>query len=276
MTQPDIPTLTLADGKTIPQLGFGTFLVPPDDAERVTTEALAAGYRHIDTAAIYDNELDVGLAIAASGIPRDQLFVTTKLWNDSHKPDRARAAINASLERLGLDHVDLYLIHWPAPVKYGDSYIAAWDALQEFKREGLATSIGVSNFSPEHLDALRGETPVVNQVELHPSFTQVPLREEMTRRGIVIESWSPLGRGADLGNPAVAGIADATGHTPAQVVIRWHIQSGLVVIPKSVTPARIVENLRVFDFTLAPDQMAAIDALNRDARIGSDPSTAEF
>ena len=276
MTQPDIPTLTLADGKTIPQLGFGTFKVSPDDAERVTSDALAAGYRHIDTAAVYDNESDVGAAIAASGIPRDQLFVTTKLWNDSHKPDRARAAINASLERLGLDHVDLYLIHWPAPVKYGDSYIAAWDALQEFKREGLATSIGVSNFSPEHLDALRGETPVVNQVELHPSFTQVPLREEMARRGIVIESWSPLGRGADLGNPAVTGIADATGHTPAQVVIRWHIQSGLVVIPKSVTPARIVENLRVFDFTLTPDQTAAIDALNRDARIGSDPSTAEF
>ena len=276
MTGWDIPALTLADGRTIPQLGFGTFKVPPDDAERVTSEALAAGYRHIDTAAVYENESGVGAAIAASGIPRDQLFVTTKLWNDSHKPDRARAAINASLEKLGLDHVDLYLIHWPATVKYGDAYIAAWDALQEFKSEGLATSIGVSNFYPENLDALDGETPVVNQVELHPSFSQAPLRQEMARRGIVIESWSPLGRGADLGNPAVAAIATATGHTPAQVVIRWHLQSGLVVIPKSVMPNRIAENLGVFDFTLTDDQMAAIDAINRDARIGSDPATADF
>jgi len=276
MTELNIPVVTLADGKTIPQLGFGTFQVPPDETERVTSDALAAGYRHIDTAALYDNESEVGRAIAASGIPRDQLFVTTKLWNDSHKPDRARAAINASLEKLGLDHVDLYLIHWPAPVKYGDTYVAAWDELQEFKREGLATSIGVSNFEPEHLDALHGETPVVNQVELHPSLSQVPLRREMARRGIVVESWGPLGRGADLGNATVAAVAAATGHTPAQVVIRWHIQSGLVVIPKSVTPQRITENLGVFDFTLTDDQMAAIDALNRDARIGSHPATAEF
>jgi len=276
VTELNIPAVTLADGKTIPQLGFGTFLVPPDDAERVTSDALAAGYRHIDTAAVYENEAGVGAAIAASGIPRDQLFVTTKLWNDSHKPDRARAGINASLEKLGLDHVDLYLIHWPATVKYGDSYIAAWDALQEFKREGLATSIGVSNFEPEHLDALNGETPVVNQVELHPSFSQVPLRHEMARRGIVVEAWSPLNRGADLGNETVAGIAAATGHTPAQVVLRWHIQSGWVVIPKSVTPNRITENLGVFDFALTDDQMAAIDALNRDARRGSNPATADF
>jgi len=272
----NIPTLTMADGRAIPQLGFGTFLVPPDDAERVTADALEAGYRHIDTAAVYGNETGVGAAIAASGIPRDQLFVTTKLWNDDHKPDRARAAVNASLEKLGLDHVDLYLIHWPATVKYGDSYIAAWDAMQEFKSEGLATSIGVSNFGTDNLDALRGETPAANQVELHPSFSQMPLRQEMARRGIVIESWSPLGRGADLGNPTVAAIAAATGHTPAQVVIRWHIQSGLVVIPKSVTPARIAENIGVFDFALTPDQIAAIDALNRDVRIGSDPKTADF
>ena len=272
----NIPSSEMNDGKSIPQLGFGTYLVPPDDTERVVAIALQVGYRHIDTAALYGNERGVGAAIAASDIPRDELFITTKLWNDQHEPDKARAAINASLEKLGLDHVDLYLIHWPSPRVYGDSYIAAWDELQEFKREGLATSIGVSNFNPEHLDKLRGETPAVNQVELHPSFTQVPLRDEMARRGILIESWSPLGRGSDLKGDTVAQIADDTGHTPAQVVIRWHLQHGFVVIPKSVGRARIEENSVVFDFELTQTQMDAIDGLNRDDRHGADPVTADF
>ncbi|MCL2653710.1 MAG: aldo/keto reductase [Propionibacteriaceae bacterium] len=272
----NIPSSEMNDGKSIPQLGFGTYLVPPDDTERVVAIALQVGYRHIDTAALYGNERGVGAAIAASDIPRDELFITTKLWNDQHEPDKARAAINASLEKLGLDHVDLYLIHWPSPRVYGDSYIAAWDELQEFKREGLATSIGVSNFNPEHLDKLRGEMPAVNQVELHPSFTQVPLRDEMARRGILIESWSPLGRGSDLKGDTVAQIADDTGHTPAQVVIRWHLQHGFVVIPKSVGRARIEENSVVFDFELTQTQMDAIDGLNRDDRHGADPVTADF
>jgi len=272
----NIPSATMADGKPIPQLGFGTYLVPPDDAERVVAIALQVGYRHIDTAALYGNESNVGVAIAQSGIPRDELFITTKLWNDQHDPDKARVAINASLEKLGLDHVDLYLIHWPSPRVYGDSYVAAWDELQEFKREGLATSIGVSNFNPAHLDKLRGETPAVNQVELHPSFTQVPLRDEMARRGILIESWSPLGRGSDLKSDTVAQIAADTAHTPAQVVIRWHLQHGFVVIPKSVNRARIEDNVVVFDFELTQAQMDAIDGLNRDDRHGADPVTADF
>jgi len=276
MTAIASPSLTLNDGHAIPQLGFGTFKVPPDDAERVVSQALEAGYRHIDTASMYENERGVGAAIAASGIPRDELFVTTKLWNNAHEPDKARASVNASLERLGLDRVDLYLIHWPATVAYGDAYIDAWDALQDFQRDGLTTSIGVSNFNPEHLDALRGAVPAVNQVELHPTFSQVALRDEMARRGIVVASWSPLGRGRDLADPVVAGIASDVERTAAQVVIRWHLQHGLVVIPKSSTRARMAENADVFGFSLTSDQMAAIDALNRDQRYGGDPLTADF
>ena len=276
MTAIASPSLTLNDGHAIPQLGFGTFKVPPDDAERVVSQALEAGYRHIDTASMYENERGVGAAIAASGIPRDELFVTTKLWNNAHEPDKARASVNASLERLGLDRVDLYLIHWPATVAYGDAYIDAWDALQDFQRDGLTTSIGVSNFNPEHLDALRGAIPALNQVELHPTFSQVALRDEMARRGIVVASWSPLGRGRDLADPVVAGIASDVERTAAQVVIRWHLQHGLVVIPKSSTRARMAENADVFGFSLTSDQMAAIDALNRDQRYGGDPLTADF
>lgn len=272
MTALAVPQITLNDGFAIPQLGFGTFKVPPQEAERAVTEALTVGYRHIDTAKLYDNERGVGAAIAASGLPRDQLFVTTKLWNDDHDPAKARAAIEGSLERLGLDHVDLYLIHWPAPVLYGESYIDAWDALQQFKSEGLATSIGVSNFNPEHLDRLNGETPAVNQVELHPTFAQVALRADMARRGIAVEAWSPLGRGADL--DAVADIARQVDATPAQVIIAWHIQSGIVVIPKSVTPSRIAENADVC--SLSDDQMAALDRLDANNRIGAEPATAQF
>jgi len=273
MTELNVAMVSMGDGRTIPQLGFGTYLTPPDEAERAVNQALSVGYRHIDTATLYGNESGVGAAIAASGIPRDQLFITTKLWRDSHKPELARVAINASLEKLGLDHVDMYMIHWPAVVHFGDLYISAWDALQEFKREGLATSIGVCNFNADNLDHLRGESPALNQVELHPTFAQVPLREEMARRGIPVESWSPLGRGADISHPTILRVASEVGRTPAQVIIRWHIQSGLVVIPKSVTPSRIAENAQVFDFELTPDQMAEIDSMDTSHRVGTDPAT---
>lgn len=276
MTQMNTPLVPLGDGAVIPQLGFGTFKVPPDDTERAVTEALRVGYRHIDTAALYNNESGVGAAIAASGIPRDQLFVTTKLWNDQHDPDRAWAAINASLEKLRLDFVDLYLIHWPAVRRYGDTYIAAWDALQQFKQAGLATSIGVCNFSTANVDALRGEKPAVNQFELHPTLAQVPLRTDMAQRGIAIESWAPLGQGADLSHPVVLHVAAETERTPAQVVLRWHLQHGFITIPKSVTPARIAENARSLDFELTGDQMEALDGLDAGNRLGSNPETADF
>lgn len=276
MTTLDVAQITMNDGHVIPQLGFGTFKTPPADTERAVAEALAVGYRHIDTAKLYGNEHGVGAAIAASGLARDEVFVTTKLWNDQHEPAQARAGIEASLEQLGLDHVDLYLIHWPSTVLYGDAYVDAWDALQDFQREGLATSIGVSNFNPEHLDKLNGQTPVVNQVELHPTFAQTGLRANMAARRVVVEAWSPLGRGVDLDNQVISDIAAEVGATPAQVVIAWHLQSGIVVIPKSVTPARIAENAGALDVTLSPDQMAAIDALDCGNRIGGDPATADF
>ncbi|MCL2316474.1 MAG: aldo/keto reductase [Actinomycetia bacterium] len=273
---PEIPQTTLNDGVTIPQLGFGTYLIPDDEAPAAVATALGAGYRHIDTASIYDNERGVGRALAASGLARDEYFVTTKLWNDAHRPSRARVSINASLERLGLDYVDLYLIHWPATVKYGDAYIEAWDALQEFKREGLTRSIGVSNFNAEHLDALRGETPSVDQIELHPRLVQPGLCAELGRRGVAVEAWSPLGRASVLDEPAIARIAAELDRTPAQVVIRWHLQRGHIVIPKSVHAGRIAENIDVFDFTLTDAQMAAITGLDRAERTGSDPVTAPF
>ncbi|MDR2619843.1 MAG: aldo/keto reductase [Propionibacteriaceae bacterium] len=271
-----VPFTTLNDGVQIPQLGFGTFKIPPEDTERAVTEALSIGYRHIDTAAIYGNEEGVGKAIAASGLKRDEIFLTTKLWNDMHPRGLARVAISTSLEKLGLDYLDLYLIHWPAPVKYGDSYIEAWDALQEFQAEGLTRSIGVSNFNVEHLDAISGTVPSVNQVELHPTLTQNALRAELAYRGIACEAWSPLGRGADLSDATIIQIAADTERTPAQVIIRWHLQLGHIVIPKSVTPARIAENLDVFNFELTDAQVEAITALDRDARSGSNPALAEF
>ena len=274
MTQ--VPSIALNDGTSIPQLAFGTWQIPDTDATAAVEHALEAGYRHIDTAAIYGNEEGVGRAIARGGVPREELYITTKLWNDAHHQGDARRAIETSLTKLGLDRVDLYLIHWPATVKYGDAYIEAWDALQEFKAEGLVTSIGVSNFHAHHLDAIRGEIPVVNQVEVHPTFAQVPLRAECEARGIKVESWSPLGSGADLGDGEIADIAAGYGRSVAQVIIRWHLQHGLIVLPKSVTPARIADNFDVLDFELDADSMARIDALDAGNRVGSDPDTAGF
>ena len=274
-----VPNLTLNDGHTIPQLGFGVFKVDPAETERAVSAALEAGYRHIDTAAVYRNEAGVGRAIAASGIPRDELFITTKLWNSEQGAATSRGAIETSLETLGLDYVNLYLIHWPRPDL--DRYVETFQQLQQFKSEGLTRSIGVSNFHQPHLERILAETdtvPAVNQIELHPAFAQRALREFGEPRGILTEAWGPLGQGKyDLfGEKAVADAAAAHGVTPAQVVIRWHLQQGIIVFPKSSTPARIAENFDVFGFELTADEVAAIDALDRGQRVGADPDTAIF
>ncbi|WP_257478301.1 aldo/keto reductase [Acidipropionibacterium jensenii] len=265
-----VPNITLNDGVTIPQLGFGTWQVADDIAEKSVSMALQAGYRHIDTAAIYGNEKGVGRAIATSGIPRQELFVTTKLWNDMHRKDQARKALETSLTKLSLDHLDLYLIHWPS-VKHQGQFIQAWDAMQTFKTEGLVRSIGVSNFNQVHLDDLNGATPSVNQIEMHPTFTQKAYRESLLAQGIHPEAWSPLGMSKDLTNPVIEQIAADLGKTAAQVIIRWHLQIGNIVIPKSVTPERIAANFDVFDFELSEDQIAQIEGLDTGVRLGGDP-----
>lgn len=277
MTQ--IPTVKLNDGHDIPQLGFGVFKVDPAETERIVTDALEAGYRHIDTAAIYGNEQGVGAALAKSGIPRDELFVTTKLWNSDQGTQSALDAIDLSLEKLGLDRVDLYLIHWPRPDL--DLYVETWAAMEQIRDAGKATSIGVSNFHVPHLEKLAAASsvvPAINQIELHPTFQQRELRAYGAEHGIAIEAWGPLGQGKyDLfGMSAIADAAAAHGVTPAQVVIRWHLQSGIIVFPKSNSAERIGENIDVFGFELTGDQMAAIDALDAGNRVGADPDTATF
>ena len=270
MAMSSVPTIALNNGVDIPQLGFGVFLVPPGETEASVTTALETGYRHIDTARIYDNEGEVGAAIAKSGIARDELFVTTKLWNADQ--GRAAAAFDASLERLGLDHVDLYLIHWPVPS--GDRYVESWKALEEIAASGRARAIGVSNFQIPHLQRLIDETgtvPAVNQVELHPNLVQAELRAFHAEHGIATEAWSPLARGGLLDDAEVGKIAAEHGRTPAQVILRWHLQIGNVVIPKSVTPSRIAENLDVLGFELDADDVAAIEALDSGTRIGPNP-----
>lgn len=268
-----IPTITLNDGNTIPQFGLGVFLMPPADTKEHVLTALELGYRHIDTAAVYGNEAGVGAGIAASGLPRDEVFVTSKLWIDSLSREAVRPAYEKSLELLGLDRLDLYLIHWPAPGL--GRYVEAWEGLVALQEAGLVGEIGVSNFQPAHLDAIiaaTGVTPAVNQVELHPAFAQRALRERHRELGIVTEAWSPLGQGTVLGDPVLGAIADAHGVAPAQVVLRWHLQAGTVAIPKSVTPERIAANLDVLGFELSAEQVAAIDGLDRtDGRIGPDP-----
>ncbi len=267
-----VPTIELNNGVTIPQLGFGVFLVPPGETEKSVATALEAGYRHIDTARIYRNEEEVGAAIAKSGVQRDELFITTKVWNDDQGYDATLKAFDASLARLGLDHVDLYLIHWPAPK--ADRYVDTWRALEKIAGDGRSRAIGVSNFQIPHLRRLIDETgtvPAINQVELHPYLTQAPLRAFHAEHGIATQAWSPLARGALLENPAVGKIAAKHGRTPAQVILRWHLQIGNVVIPKSVTPSRIAENFDVFGFALDSADTAGIEALNTDSRIGPDP-----
>ncbi len=275
-TDSKVPSLTLNNGVRMPQLGFGVWQVPDDEAEAAVTTALEAGYRSIDTAAIYENESGTGKALAASGLPREELFVTTKLWNSEQGYDSTLRAFDASLDKLGLDHVDLYLIHWPVPAK--DAYVDTFRAFEKILADGRARAIGVSNFLPEHLDRLIDATsvvPAVNQIELHPQLQQAESREAHARHGIATEAWSPLGQGRGLLEvPAIVAIAQKHGRTPAQVVLRWHLQTGNVVIPKSVTPSRIRENIDVFDFELDAEDLAGIAVLDEGRRLG--PNPAEF
>ncbi len=274
-----VPTISLNDGASIPQLGFGVFLVEATEAERIVSDALEVGYRHIDTAAVYKNEEGVGRAIAASGIPRDELYITTKLWNSDHGTQSAFDAMDLSLGKLGLDHVDLYLIHWPRPDQ--DRYVESWLALEQIKAKGQSTSIGVSNFHRPHLERVLAESstvPAIDQIELHPAFSQRELRGFATSHGIHVESWGPLGQGKyDLfGMAPIQAAAAAHGVTPAQVVIRWHLQNGLIVFPKSNSRERMAENFDVFGFELSTEEIAAIDGLDEGRRVGADPETATF
>jgi 2,5-diketo-D-gluconate reductase A len=274
-----VPTITLNDGHTIPQLGFGVFRVDPDEAERIVSDALEVGYRHIDTAAIYGNEKGVGAAIEKSGVPRDELFITTKLWNSDQGTQSAIDAMDLSLEKLGLEVVDLYLIHWPRADL--DKYLESWLTLEQLQADGKTRSIGVSNFHRPHLERVLAEgtiVPAVDQLELHPAFAQRALRAFGAEHGIHIEAWGPLGQGKyDLfGMKPVADAAAAHGVTPAQVVIRWHLQNGLIVFPKSNSRERIAENFDVFGFELTADELAAIDGLDQGMRVGGDPDTSTF
>ncbi len=271
-----VPPIILNNGVEMPQLGFGVWQVPDAEAETAVATALEAGYRSIDTAAVYGNEEGTGKAVARSDVPREDLFVTTKLWNSDQGYDATLRAFDTSLSKLGLDYVDLYLIHWPTPAR--DRYVDTYKAFEKLHADGRVRAIGVSNFLPEHLERLIGETsvvPAVNQIELHPHLQQHAAREYHAEQGIATEAWSPLGSGKGiLEVPAIVAIARKHGRTPAQVVLRWHLQLGNVVIPKSVTPSRIQENIDVFGFSLDAEDLAAISALNEDRRIGPDP--AEF
>ena len=274
-----VPDVTLNNGRTIPQFGFGVFQIKPDDTAKAVTEALEAGYRHIDTAEMYGNEKEVGTAIAKSGLDRADVYVTSKLNNGFHRPDDARRAFAGSLEALGFDYLDLFLIHWPLPTRYGGDYVSTWQTLEEFYHDGRARSIGVSNFQPHHLRRLHGEceiTPAINQIECHPYLTQDDVRAFCAEYQIAIEAWSPLAQGLVLDDPTIVSIAKAVGKTPAQVVLRWHIERGDIVFPKSVTPARIKENIDIFGFELSGEEVEAITALNKNHRTGPDPDKFDW
>jgi 2,5-diketo-D-gluconate reductase A len=275
MTQAtSIPTVTLHDGVEIPQLGFGVFQVPPEKTQDVVEAALGVGYRHFDTAAAYRNERGVGAAIAASGIPRDEIFVTTKLWNSQQGYESTLGACEKSVARLGLDYVDLYLIHWPVPTE--GRALDTWRAFERIQEEGRSRTIGVSNFRIDDLEMLEREAsvqPTVNQIELHPHLPQAELRAWHDEHGIATEAWSPLAQGDLLINETIASVAARHGKTTAQVILRWHLQLGNVIIPKSVTPARIRENAELFDFELDDEDMTEIAALDVGQRIGPDPAT---
>ncbi|MEU0795751.1 aldo/keto reductase [Amycolatopsis sp. NPDC005961] len=274
MTSPDVPAVELNNGVRIPQFGFGVFQIPPEETAQAVRTALEAGYRHIDTAQMYRNEQGVGAGIAESGIPREDVFVTTKLANDAHGHDNAITALEGSLQRLGFDYVDLYLIHWPLPHK--NNYVATWRGFEDILRAGKARAIGVSNFQPAHLDRLAEETgtvPAVNQIELHPALQQTELRAYHREHGIATEAWSPLAQAEVLSDPVLTDLAEKHGRTAAQVVLRWHIQLGNIVFPKSSSPERIKQNIDVFGFELDDEDMTAIGKLDAGRRTGPDPET---
>jgi 2,5-diketo-D-gluconate reductase A len=276
-----VSNVVLNNETTIPQLGFGVFQVPPDQTAQVTGTALEVGYRHLDTAQMYGNEAGVGEAIKASGIARDELYVTSKLNNTFHEPDAARRAFDESLNRLGLDRIDLFLIHWPLPTRYDGDYVSTWRTLNEFVADGRATSVGVSNFQPAHLDRIIQETglvPAVNQIEVHPYFTNEAARAASIRHGVEVEAWSPIAQGKVLGDPVIGEIAAAHDKTPSQVTLRWHIERGDIVFPKSVREERMRENFDIFDFTLSEAEVAAITALDRgeEGRTGPNPDTFDW
>ncbi|GJF11785.1 oxidoreductase [Mycolicibacterium cyprinidarum] len=279
MTQ--VPMIELNDGTQIPQLGFGVFQIPAEETAAAVKTALDIGYRHIDTAQMYQNERGVGEGVRNAGIDRAEVHLTSKLNNGFHRPDEARRAFDQTLSALGFDYIDLFLIHWPLPTLYDGDFVSTWKVLEEFKKEGRARSIGVSNFQVAHLQRLAEETetvPAVNQIEVHPYFANNEVREYGSKHGIATEAWSPIAQGKVLDDPVVARIAEATGKSPAQVVLRWHIQRGDIVFPKSVTPQRIKDNFALFDFTLDADDFDAVSALDRgaDGRIGPNPDTFDY
>jgi 2,5-diketo-D-gluconate reductase A len=273
----NVPKIKLNDGCRIPQLGLGVWQVPDEQVQSSVETALAAGYRLVDTAAIYRNEAGVGAGLKASGVPRSDIFLTTKLWNDKHDYDAALRAFDESAKQLGVDYLDLYLIHWP--VADSTAYLEAWRALVQLKQDGRAKSIGVSNFTQENLQRVMDESgvvPAVNQIELHPEFPQKALRAFHAKHGIATESWSPLGQGGDLNDPRIRALAEKHGKTPAQIVLRWHLENGLIAIPKSVTSSRIRENIDVFNFSLSAEDLAVLDGVENGNRRGPDPATFTF
>ncbi|HWE66378.1 MAG TPA: aldo/keto reductase [Acidimicrobiales bacterium] len=277
-SSPRVPTVTLNNGVEIPQLGFGVFQIKPAETERATLDALEVGYRHIDTAEMYGNEAEVGRAVRQSSIDRSEIFVTSKLNNGFHRPEQVQAAFRGTLDALDLGYVDLFLIHWPLPT-IGVDYLATWRAMEELLKGGDVRAVGVSNFQISHLERLldAGATvPAVNQIELHPYLTQDPLREFDRAHGIATEAWSPIAQGKVLDDPVIGAVAAAVERTPAQVVLRWQIQRGEIVFPKSVTRSRVEENFALFDFALSGEQLAAITALNRNERTGPDPDTFDY
>ncbi len=276
-----VPTIALHDQTSIPQLGFGTYQVPPEETEDVVTTALEVGYRHLDTAQMYQNEEGVGAAIKASGLARDEIYVTSKLNNGFHRPDDAKRAFGETLDRLGLDRIDLFLIHWPLPTLYDGDYVSTWRTLAEFVADGRATSVGVSNFQPEHLDRIIAETgivPAVNQIEVHPYFTNEQARAASIRHGIEVEAWSPIAQGKVLDDEAILAIAETHGKSASQVTLRWHIERGDIVFPKSTREERMRENFDLFDFSLSPEEVATISSLDQgeDGRTGPNPDTFDY
>jgi 2,5-diketo-D-gluconate reductase A len=278
VTRPMAESIELNDGTSIPQLGFGVFKIDPAETTEAVLRALEIGYRHVDTAEMYGNEREVGEAVRTSGLDRDDVYITSKLNNGEHRPDDARRAFDGTLSALGFDTVDLYLIHWPLPTRYDGDFVSTWKVLEEFKADGRARSIGVSNFQVAHLERLAAEadvTPAVNQIELHPYFLNEEVRAYGEARGIATEAWSPIARGDVLDDPVVTGIAERIGRPPSQVVLRWHIQRGSIVFPKSTSPARMRENFEIFDFELEPGELDQIAGLDRgeSGRRGPNPDT---